>query len=154
MATTFCVDSVAALVVILEAQKTATPTLLRKVWDAQPGAFNELPAAFVDAGEETITHDAGTRTRTMSGLSFTVVDNYTTESGPDRLNQLRDALVDRFDLNVEAINAAGNAILELTRIVPRDVTLSGQAPNGEPRLTVYRGLDFIFGNTAIKEGRQ
>ena len=144
----------AALVVILEAQSTATPTLLRKVWPSQPGAFNELPAAFVDPGEEVIVHDSGTRTRTLTGLTATIVDNYSIESGPDRLNQLRDALVDRFDLNVEAINAAGNAILELTRIVPRDVVLNGTAPDGTARTLVYRGIDFILGNTFIKEGRQ
>src|SRR4051812_35507585 len=103
MATTFCVDIVAAIVTVLEAQSTATPTLLRKVWDTQPGAFHELPAAFVDPGEENISHDSGTRTRTMSGLSFTVVDNYSSESGPDRLNQLRDALVDRFDANTTIV---------------------------------------------------
>ena len=149
MTTTFRDDIVAALVVILEAQVTATPTLLRKVYASRPGSFAELPVAWVGSRSEDITHDSGTRTRTFSGLTVTIADNSTTESGPDRLDQLVDALVDRF---TAAVSAVPGTILECTSVADTEIELVGSV-DGAPRSSYYRAVEFRFARTFVKEGR-
>lgn len=151
MATTFRSDIVAALVTILQTTATAHPTLLRKVHSSRPGSFAELPVAWVGPRSEDITHDSGTRTRTFSGLTVTVADNYSTESGPDRLDDLVDILVDAFTAGVSAV---AGTILECTSVADSDIEVSGASPDGTPRSTFYRGVEFRFARTFIKEGRQ
>lgn len=116
MTTTFRVDTREALVTVLTAQKTATPTLLKAVWPTRPGNFNELPCAYVASLDEEISWDAGTRTRDISGAQVALVDNYRGDSGQeaDVLDQLVDALVDRF--NDVTSTALALSILELRTV--------------------------------------
>lgn len=148
MATTFAVDLRAALVVILEAQRTATPTLLRKVWKSVPGTFNELPLAFIDIGAETVQQDAGTRTRTMVGATVTIIDAYAnSEQEGDRLDQLRDDLVDR--LTAASTSLGRGSILDFDTIIPGEVTRT----NRDGVAIAYRSLTFNLSTTFRKEGR-
>lgn len=150
MPTTFRAQVVAAHVAILGDQKTATPTLLRKVTSSRPGSFSELPLAYVGSRDESITHDAGTRTRTFDGLTVELVDAFADATQTeDRLDQLVDYLVDRYDLpgNVQRVP---NTIIELTSVA--DGELAVESGNGQS--TFYRRVTLTFARTAIKEGRQ
>lgn len=148
MPTTFRSALVSGLITILEAQITATPTLLRKAYRSFPGGFTETPAAFIGPRNETIAHTSGTRRRTFPGLSVTVVDVYRPETEEDNLDQLVDALVDRFTANPSAISAA-DSILEMSGVEDGELTIGGE---GMPSVT-YRTVTLTFANTFITEGR-
>lgn len=108
MTTTFRADARAALVAILEDQKSATPTLLRKVWTARPGAFNETPCAYIAGLNERITWDAGTRIRVFDSAEIWIVDTYN-EAAIQVRDQIADALVDTFNTNIQRV---ANAIIQ------------------------------------------
>lgn len=143
-ATTFRADTRAALVAVLEAEKAASPTLLRQVWAARPGGFAEVPAAYVSNMTEAITWTAGTRTRLMDGAEVTIVDSYR-EGSSDLLDQLVDKLIDRFSA---ATTAIANAIIEPTRVADSEVSVEGAE-----RTTYYRAVVISLGRTAKWEGR-
>lgn len=153
MATTFRSDLVAGVLSVLTAQKAATPTLLRAVYPARPGSFSETPCAYIGARDETITHGGGSagyglRTRTFTGLSVVIVDALPDPTQTiDRLDDLVDALVDRFTA-AYAVVAGGSSILEMTGVSDTDVEVAGV--NGP---IVYRGCVLTFGRTFISEGR-
>lgn len=132
------------LVTILEAQKAATPALLRKVESSRPGGFQELPCAYVSNLTEVITWTAGTRTRVLGGASITIVDSYR-EASHDGLDQLVDLLVDRFSGQTQAI---GNAIIE-----PTGVEDTEESVEGTERVTYYRAVRIVLSRTAKWEGR-
>jgi hypothetical protein len=149
--TTWRADFVAAHVTILEAQSSATPLLLRKVYRTRPGSYNELPLAFVGGRPESLTHDAGTRTRTIAGEVW-VVDSYAgdNQQDGDRMDELVDALVDRYDdpANVQRV---GSSIIELTSVSDTDLEVTNAASGVT---TFYRACVFTFGKSAKLEGRQ
>ena len=147
MATTFRSDFVAALLTVLNAQKTATPTQLRGVYGARPGAFSELPCAYVGARDEAITYDAGTRTRTFAP-TVVLVDAFTdaTEVG-DRMDDLVDLLIDRFTAAYAAV-AGGSSITQLTSVTDTELEIRGEA-----NVAIYRAAVLGFDRTFISEGR-
>jgi hypothetical protein len=148
MATTFRVDSVAAHIAVLTAQKTATPTQLRAVHASRPGAFQELPAAYVGNRDERITHPGGQmRTRTMVGLTVVLVDSFADniQTG-DRLDALVDLLVDRYEAAYAQV-AGGNSLLQLATVVDTELEITG-----DPTI-VYRAVVLGFGDSFISEGR-
>ena len=150
MASTFRADVVTALVAILNAQRTATPDLLRGVWSARPGAYNELPLAFVGDRSETITHDSGTRTRDMAGLQVFLVDSWSdSEQTASRLDVLVDLLVDRF---TDAHSFLPNRLIEMTEVTDTELEVASKAEGQPPR--VYPAVVISFARTQIKEGRQ
>lgn len=148
MVTTFRSDSVAAHVAILTAQKTATPTQLRAVYASRPGSFPELPAAYVGNRDERITHPGGQmRTRTMAGLTVVLVDSFADniETG-DRLDDLVDLLVDRYEAAYAQI-AGGNNIIQLSSVSDTELEQTGDP------VVVYRAVVLGFGESFITEGR-
>lgn len=148
MTTTFRADMREAIVGLLEAQKTATPELLKKALGSRPGTFGELPCAYLVTAPERITYDAGTRTRTTI-WQVQLVDAYTTsEQTASRLDRLADALVDRF---TDAVQVIPNTILQLTEINPNEIE-SVHPKSGQS--TWYPGLLLTFDRTSIREGRQ
>lgn len=152
MTTTFRADTVAAVRAVLVARMAASPTLLRKVYNAMPGGFPETPCAFIGPRDEDITYTAQTRSREMAGLSMTVVDALVDASEEaDRMDILIDLLVDDFTAAVATISPGGG-LLQLTSVRDTDIILTG--PNGT---ATYRGAVFGFGNPAnptfIMEGR-
>jgi hypothetical protein len=138
---TFRVDLVDALYDLLVAYQVANPTLLRKVYRSRPGAFMELPAAYVGPRAETITHTAGTRERQINP-TVVVVDGFSdnVETG-DRMDILMDDLVDVFTAGVRQI---GNSIIEPTSVDPGELEASG---------AIYRAETIEFARTSIREGR-
>ena len=149
MTTTARVDLTGAVVTVLQAQQSATPTLLRAVYVARPGSFPELPAAYIGNADERITYTAGTRTRTFLGLTAVVVDAFSDamESGT-RMDQLVDLLVDRFTAAYATVPGGGN-LLQLTGV--RDTEVTVEASGGVA--AIYRGAILEFAETFIMEGR-
>lgn len=145
MATTFRVDLRAALLAILEEQKTATPNLLRKVEASRPGAFHEVPCAYIGGMSEQVTHTAGTRTRTFAGAEIVLVDAFR-ENGYATLDELVDKLMDRFTDNRQRI---GNAIIGVAGVSDTEIPIVG-----ETATTYYPGAIISLGPTSKWEGRQ
>lgn len=151
MATTFRSDVVGAIRTVLLARKTASPTLLRAVYNARPGSFPETPCAYIAGRSERITYSAQTRARTMTGLEVVVVDTLQDASEvADRMDDLVDLLVDDFTTAYNSISGGGG-LLQLTSITDADVTLTGDVA------VTYRGAVLGFGDPAnptfIREGR-
>ena len=147
MSTTFRADIVTAVLAVLNAQKTATPTQLRAVYAARPGSFSELPCAYLGPRDETIRHGAQLRTRTMTGLTVFIVDAFmdATETA-DRLDLLVDLLVDRFTAAYAQV-PGGGSILQMTSVSDTEVEVGGEVP------VHYRGCVLSFGETFVTEGR-
>lgn len=147
-ATTFRSDVVAAILVVLNAQKAATPTQLRMVYTTRPGSFPETPCAYIGSRDETIRHGGQLRTRTMTGMNVVLVDAFAdgSEAG-DRMDDLVDLLVDRFT-DAYAGVAGGGSIIQMTSVSDTEIALTGDAG-----ATIYRGCVLGFGETFITEGR-
>lgn len=145
MATTFRTDITSGLVTILDAFVTANPTLLRRTERSRPPSIvGDLPIAWVDRRDESITHDSGTRTRTMSP-SVLVVDSIgdNVETVVD-FDTLVDLLVDHFTLSP---HITSNTIWSDLRV--EDESYS----EGDEPTRYFHAVRFTFGNVAILEGR-
>jgi|SRR3990167_694216 len=149
MVTTFRSDIVAAVVAVLTAQQTATPTQLRAIYSSRPGSFPETPCAYVGARDEVIRYSGQLRTRTFVGLTVTLVDTFAdpTQAG-DRLDDLVDLLVDRFTAAYAQV-AGGGSILGLSRITDTEIEVASASGAS----TVYRGVVLGFDETFVTEGR-
>lgn len=151
MATTFRSDIVAAIRTVLLAQQTATPTLLRAVYNSRPGSFPETPCVYIAGRNERIRYGGQLRTREFIGLEAVIVDTLLDASATaDRMDDLVDLLVDRFTDAYAAV-AGGGSLLQLTSVTDADVVLGGE------NAVTYRGAVLGFGDPAnptfITEGR-
>jgi hypothetical protein len=142
MATTFRSDIATGLVTILEAFKTANPTLLRSVYRARPEGFTgDYPIAFVEARPETIFHTSGVRDRTMTPSVAVVGDGGLNAEHMAAFDALVDALVDHFTLSP---HISSNTVWDR-------MTVEDYAEEvGEQLRPAVR---FTFGNISIQEGR-
>jgi hypothetical protein len=142
--TTFRQDAVAGLMVVLNAYKTAHPTLLRGVYSARPdGPAFEKPCAYVGRRDEVVSHDSGIRTRTLTGLQVIVLDTFTVNAQTaDRMDVLIDGLLDAFTAAPHALG--GNSVVSVTSIADTEVQM-GEA--------IYRATIFTFGTAVAQEGR-
>jgi hypothetical protein len=154
MATTFRSDVVAAIRTVLLAQQTADPTSLRAVYNSRPGSFPETPCAYIGNRDETIRYGGQLRTRTFNGLTVVLVDRLVdaSETG-DRMDDLVDALIERFTAAYAAV-PGGGSLLQLTSVSDADITL---VADGTAANVNYRGAILGFGDpsnpTFITEGR-
>lgn len=134
-----------AVVALLEAQRTATPTLLRKVAAHRPGGMaNEKPVSWIGEITSELTYDAGTRTHVMT-TEAVIATTFPADNPADDFDDLMDALIDRFTATPQAI---ANTILELTGIEPSPVAID-RADGGSD---VYRGAVLSI-RLRIWEGR-
>jgi len=141
MATTFRTDIVGGIEAVLVAFRTANPTLLLGVHRARPESFPDLPAAYIANRPEAITHDSGTRTRTMQP-SVVVVRRITdNEEAMAAFDTLVDLLVDAF---TAVPQLAANTIWDQLTVADED------APFGDYDFASVR---FTFGDVSIMEGR-
>lgn len=146
MSSTARSDMVAHIRAVLVARQAASPSLLRKVYNAQPGAFPETPCAYIGPRDETLGVSAQVRTRQFSGLTAVIVDALVDASEEaDRMDDLVDLLVADFATNRNVSGGGGK--LELSSISDVPIVLDG--PNGR---AVYRGAVLTFGNAFISEG--
>jgi hypothetical protein len=141
MSTTFRSDIVAGIASVLTTFQAANPDLLRAVHRARPESWPDLPAAYIENRPETITHDSGTRTRTMSP-SVVVVRRITDN---DEAMAAFDTLV---DLLVDAFTAAPQ--FTSGTIWSRMEVADEDAPFGEYD---FAGVRFTFPDITIMEGR-
>lgn len=142
MTTTFRVDIRAGLVTVLEAFKTANPSLIGAVLTARPEGFTgDYPIAFVDSQPEAISHTAGVRTRTMTPAVAVVAEKTLNAEEQARFDALVDALLDWFTANPHII----------TGTIWDRMTVEDYAEViGEQYRPAVR---FTFGNLSIAEGR-
>lgn len=136
-----------ALFTLLEAQQTATPTLIRKVFRGKPGGLAEKPVAWLGEFDDDLGYDQGTRNRTMT-CQIVIADSFRADliTTADTFDTLRDALVERF---TAAVSLIPDTITECTRISGGDVTVQGA--DGQ-QVTSYRGMTFDL-QCRIWEGR-
>lgn len=135
-----------ALYTLLTDQQAATPALLRKVFRARPGAIGEAPVAWLDAFDDDLGYDMGTRNRTITNqitVGAPYVADITTSADP--FDELRDALIERFTANSAAIPST---VLECTHVSGGDLTI--QKADGASN--TYRGMTFDM-RLRIWEGR-
>lgn len=142
MATTFRADVAAGLVTILEAFKTANPTMLRSVHRARPEGFiGDYPIAFVAGRSESVSHSQGLRTRTMTP-SVSVVGEYRLNGEHmDEFDVLVDALEDHFTTYPHIVTGT---IWDQMSVDDYDETIGEQ---------LRPAVRFTFGNLSIQEGR-
>lgn len=146
MSSTARSDMVAHIRTVLLARKSASPTLLRRVYNSQPGAFPETPCAYIGPRDEGLSVSAQVRTRQFSGLTAVIVDALVDASEEaDRMDDLIDLLVADFATNRNVSGGGGK--LELSSIADVPIVLDG--PQGTAR---YRGAVLTFGNAFISEG--
>lgn len=141
---TFRADAVAGLLTVLNAYRTTNPTLLRGVYSARPdGTAFEKPCAYVGTRNETVGHDSGIRTRTLSGLTVVVLDTFAVNAQTlDRMDVLVDGILDAFTAAPHALG--GNSVTSVTSITDSEVQM-GEA--------IYRAAIFTFGTSVAQEGR-
>lgn len=145
MPTTARTDITTGLVTILDAFVTANPTLLRRTERGRPpSVVGDLPIAWVDARNETITHDSGTRTRLMTPSVLVVAPITDNVETVIRFDTLVDLLVDHFTA--------------YPHITPNTVWSSMSVDDesyseGEETVRYFHAVRFSFGNVSIQEGR-
>lgn len=110
---------------ILQAFATANPTLLRKVLTERPQTLSgELPLAWIDQMDESITHANGVRQRQMDGLVVNIADIAPApEEFSDRANFVVDALLDWMTANYHS--ASATSIVEPVSVSERDFDEGG-----------------------------
>lgn len=148
MTTSWSTDLTAAIVAVWQDEATAHPDNVRKVYRSQPGSFGETPCAYIGDRAETITHDAGTRTRTTT-VEVVLVDTYRDNlQTSDLMDVTTDYISDRFDLPAN-VQRVGSSIISSTGYRDTDVTLA----KSDGSSVLYRGR--VFGYVCAKlEGRQ
>ena len=133
---------------VVQTFATANPTIIASVRTVRPPSFASsasLPVFFIGDINETITHENGIRTRTVSGFSAYLVDQMgTIEDSNDRMNFAADVLTDLFTLNYHA--AGGLAIFQHTATSDFEYTDPKSA-------AVFPALEFQFAETKLAEGR-
>ena len=145
--TTFRADVVAALVAVLNAYKAANPAKLKHVYTARPGSF-EVPCAYIGNRNESITHDSGTRTRSL-GPTVVLVDAFTDYAEQtDRMDVLVDGLVEWFTANPRIIGTGAGTVLQMDGATDTEIELAGATGP-----VFYRACVLTFGQTEAQEGR-
>lgn len=135
----------AGLVTVLTNFRAANPWALKGIAPARPANLTklDLPGAYVDGFDETVSHNAGIRTRTFSGLSVVLVvmvpDNIEASAATDTIV---DALQDAFTAAYHA--ADGSSIIEQTSVSEEAIDEGG---------VPYLGNRFSFSRTSKSEGR-
>jgi hypothetical protein len=134
------------LFTLLEAQRVATPTLLRKVERRKPGSFKEKPIAWIGSVVERLSYDPSTRLHIFLA-EIVIVSSYPSDdiTTADPFDALEDALVTRFNDSTSTFIA--NTILELTAVADDDIEERGVDVS-----TFYRGLQ-LTAQLRVWEGR-
>lgn len=141
MPTTARYDLIGGIVTTLTTFRTANPDLLRGVTTARPESYPDLPAAFPDAISESVLHDSGTRTRTMTA-SVLVVRRITNNAETMAAwHVLVDLLADAF---TAVPQFSANTIWSRMTITDED------APFGDYD---FAGVRFTFTDMTVMEGR-
>lgn len=142
MTTTFRSAARGGLVAILQGFQAANPAMLGSVLSARPEGFTgDYPIAFVDSQPEQISHDSGTRTRTMTPAVAVVAEKALNAEEQARFDLLVDALLDWFTANPHITT---DTVWDRMAVDDYAETIGEQ----------YRpAVRFTFGNLSIQEGR-
>lgn len=112
MATTVRTRIRAGALTVLQAYKTANPTLLTHVYDHRPGSVR-TPCAFVAKGmDESVRHDANVRSRTIRPRIIVLNRQVTNDQATDEQDVLADGLIQAFsDARSTMVSHAFTAIV-------------------------------------------
>lgn len=133
-----------AVEVLLEAQRAATPSLLRKTARFHPGGLLEKPVAWQGEISDELAYDQGTRERVMTE-DVQIATTFPADLPTDDFDNLIDDLIERF---TAAYGVIPNTILELNRAQPSDVAI----PRADGNSDIYRG-SLLSIRLRIWEGR-
>lgn len=140
---TFRTDLRAALKAILDAFTNAAHAFdLVETLPERPESYaRPTPFGFVTLGDESVTFDSGTRTRTIPA-SLTLVDRLTTNAESSaRLDPIVDAVVLSLSQNP---HLTAQSVWDSMRVTTTD------AAEGE---TVFRQVVIDLGNVTVQDGR-
>lgn len=90
--------AVAGMLSALTSFQAANPTLLKGVEGSRPANLTslDLPGAYIDSADETITHTQGTRERTIAGTVMVVIQSPANNEASTASDIIVDGLVDAF----------------------------------------------------------
>jgi len=121
-----------AVETLLEAQRAATPGLLRQTARHHPGGMGgEKPIAWQGEISDDLAYDSGTRNRVMTG-AVQIATTFSADLPTDDFDDLIDDLIERF---TAAYAVIPNTILELIRAEPSDVAI----PRADGNTDLYKG---------------
>lgn len=130
---------------LLEAQRTATPALLRKNYRYRPGSGHEAPLAWIGDQIEDLSYGTGS-TAIGHGIVTRVILTEVTIACPivsdvltttDPMDELQDALRARFKASYNG--GIANTNMELRRVESGEVTFRGTEADN-----IYRSLTFTL----------
>lgn len=130
---------------LVQGFSAANLTIIRNVLTVRPRSLltAELPCFYIGDLSETITTGQGIRTRQMSGFSCYLADRIGDQfDSNDRMNFVVDALTDLFTDNYHAVSGRSN----LQHVGTNDIEL-------DERGTLFVGVEFLFSQTSVAEGR-
>jgi hypothetical protein len=135
-----------ALFDLLEAQKAATPTLLRKNHRYKPGGVNERPAAWVGQIVQNLAFRSGTRQHIFRA-DVTIATGFPTDNltTADDFDAVVDAIIER--ATAAATTFVTGGVMYLDSIEDGEVEFSGSEATA-----IYRGTALAF-RLEVWEGR-
>lgn len=139
--TTWRRDMRAAIFGVLEEFWFQNPDLLRGAHRARPEGFGELPVAWVGAMPETITHDSGTRQRSIRPTVWIADHISSNEEAVARLDVIVDELTDRY---TSAVRRIPTSIIQQVGVEEDEIEV------GDAHYLVVR---LLFDRSTIVEGR-
>lgn len=144
MPTTARYDAITRLKAILDSFATTNPTLLRRTFRTRPPSLNtDMPCAYPTLPDEDVSHDSGTRLRSMT-IGVEYVDELTAnDETSERFDTTVDALLDHFTANPHITT---NTVWSRLRIT------NDYEETGDGR--VFARATFTFLDHDIREGRQ
>lgn len=146
MATTFRVDTRAGIVTAVDAFIATNSTMLAVVHTSRPTRFSgDMPFAYVDLLGEEITHDSGTRTRTLQPSVVVVSRPLENAQQTAAWDLLVDALVDHF---TDYAHISPNTIWDAMT-----VTDESEEIESEQGVRTFPAVRFRFNNVSAMEGR-
>lgn len=128
--TTFRQNVQDGIVTTLAAFRAANPTLLRKIWQVDPGSYTlgDLPAAVVDNLTEQIATANGIRQRQIVGFTVKLIDRTPDNAEAAlRMNLLIDAILDY--LTAAFHMASATSIVEPIGVTDGDSGAISEGPN-------------------------
>lgn len=134
-----------AVETLLEQQRAATPTLLRKTARHHPGSMgSEKPVAWQGEIADELDYTIGVRFRVMR-LQVQIATTFPADLPTDDFDDLMDAILERFTLNDTIVPVSE---VYLVGIEPSDITFA-RADGGAD---IYRGA-LLSVELRVQEGR-
>lgn len=122
LATSFRQLAMAGMQSALASFKAANPSLLKGIAGARPANLGKLdkPGAWVDAIGESIVHDAGTRTRIITGQVVVVIQTPANNESSAASDVIVDGLIDAFTAAYHVADGSSEVVPVSVAEIPLD----------------------------------